>query len=85
MACLFGLSIQLSFASSRAPLPSCNSNVGSASLSGSESDGPMARTITFCDDCPTTIVPAIKTLSPVWTKPRVEMFASFELADVSRS
>ena len=36
--------------------------------------------ITFCDAWPKTIVPANRTLSPVCTKPRVEMFASFESA-----
>ena len=31
-----------------APLLSCNSSVGSASAPGTGSDGPMARTMTFC-------------------------------------
>ena len=47
MACLFGLSPQLSFSSRTAPLPSTNSNVGSASFPGNESEGPIARMITF--------------------------------------
>jgi len=34
--------------------------------------------ITFCGDDPRTIVPAMRTLSPVWTKPRVEILASLD-------
>src|SRR5437588_12663199 len=76
MACLFGLSIQLSFASRSAPEPSRNSRVGSASFPARVNDGPIARTMTFLFWLPVTIKPAIKTLSPVPTGNRVEMLAS---------
>src|SRR5947209_511881 len=76
MACLFGLSIQLSFVSRSAPEASCSSRMGLASLPASANDGPIARTMTFLFWFPVTIKPAIKTLSPVPTGKRVEMLAS---------
>ena len=85
IACLFGESIQLSFASTNAPFPSRNSRVGFSSLPGIGNDGPIALTMTFWDCEPTTIVPAMRTLSPVWTRPRVEMLANFEFAALPRS
>src|SRR5512135_3171682 len=40
------------------------------------SDGPVAVINTFCGPVPCTITPAIITLLPVWTIPRVEMLIS---------
>src|SRR5437879_284685 len=73
MACLFGLSIQLSFVSSKAPEESWSSRIGSASLSARDNEDPIARTMIFLGCVPVTIMPPTKALSPVWTKPRVEM------------
>jgi hypothetical protein len=67
------------------PFPSRSSRVGFASFPAMVNDGPMARMMTFCDEGPSTIVPAIRTVSPVWTTPLVEMLASFEFAERPRS
>src|SRR5205814_9429969 len=75
MACLLGESAQLSFESIR-PFGPCNSSVGLASLSARGSDVPIPRTITFFDCVPVMMKPPIKTLSPVSTRNRVEMFAN---------
>ena len=48
-------------------------------------DGPIARTITLRASCRVRISPPINTLSPVWTKPRVEILASLESEPASRS
>src|SRR5436190_24106569 len=72
---------QLSLQPIKAPLPSCSSNVGSASApgtlyGGAPSSGPMARIITLFGVVPCTMNPPIITLSPVCTKARVEMLPS---------
>src|SRR6266699_864455 len=72
---------QLSLEAIKAPLPSCSSNVGSANApgtlyGGAPSSGPMARIITLFGVVPCTIKPPIITLSPVWTRARVEMLPS---------
>jgi hypothetical protein len=59
--------------------------VGLSILPATVNDGPIARMITRCGAVPRTIVPANKTLSPVWTNPRVEILASFESTFPSRS
>src|SRR6476620_9141376 len=74
IACLLGLSTQLSFASIK-PLGPCSASVGSASLSASGSDVPIPRTITFFGWVPVIIKPPIRTLSPVSTRRRVEILA----------
>src|SRR6476619_3995774 len=74
MACLLGESTQLSFASIN-PLGPCNSSVGSASLSASSNDVPIARMITFFGCVPVTMNPPMRTLAPVSTRSRVEMLA----------
>src|SRR6478672_11585570 len=75
MACLLGESTQLSFASIR-PFGPCNSRVGFARLSASGGDVPIARVMTFFGCVAVTMNPPIRTLSPVSTRRRVEMFAS---------
>src|SRR3954467_8520088 len=85
MACLLGESTQLSFDCMTAPFESRNSRTGSGILPETDNEGPIPRMRTFCELGPTTIVPAIRTLSPVETNPRVEMFANLELAVVSKS
>src|SRR5437763_13079620 len=72
---------QLSLDAIKAPLPSCSSNVGSASApgtlyGGAPSSGPMARIITLFGVVPCTMKPPIITSSPVCTKERVEMLPS---------
>src|SRR6476646_9142390 len=76
MACLFGLSIQSSFDSIR-PFGPCSSRVGFWSRSEKGNDGPIARTITFFGCVPVTMNPPIKTFSPVSTRNRVEILASW--------
>ncbi len=51
--------------------------MGSASAPANRqaSDGPIARTITFFGCVPVIMNPPIRTLSPVSTRKRVEMFA----------
>ena len=58
----------------RAPEESRSSRVGSARTPVRGSDGPIARTITFFDCVPVIMNPPIKTLSPVATRKRVEIF-----------
>src|SRR4051812_38725881 len=74
IACLFGLSTQLSFASIK-PFGPCSSSVGLPSLSASGSEVPMPRTITFFGCVPVIMKPPMRTLSPVSTRKRVEIFA----------
>src|SRR5947209_2778576 len=76
IACLFGLSVQLSFDSSNAPEPSCNSRTGSARGPGTGSDGPRAMTATVFSWLPVIMKPAKRALSPVSTGRRVETLAS---------
>jgi hypothetical protein len=52
----------------------CNSKTGSDSSPVSCNEGPMARSINLLAWGPVPIRPLIKTLSPVSTKPRVEIF-----------
>ena len=75
ISCWLGASIQLSLLAINAPVPSCNSRVGSASTPARGSEGPIARTITFFGCVPVMIKPPIKTLSPVSTRRRVEILA----------
>src|ERR1051325_440852 len=66
---------QLSSSASRVPAESCNSKTGSASTpeKKAESDGPIARTITFFGCVPVIMNPPMRTLLPVSTRRRVEM------------
>src|SRR5664279_4215080 len=59
----------------RTPDESRSSRKGSASAPGNneESEGPIARMITFFGWVPVIIKPPIRTLSPVSTRRRVEM------------
>src|SRR5437868_119641 len=65
----------------RAPLPSRSSKVGSSKFPPTTppfafTDGPRARKTTFFGSLPVIIIPAMRTLSPVCTRRRVEMFKS---------
>src|SRR5437773_7793846 len=63
---------QLSLEAIKAPVPSCSSNVGSASTSGTPycvSPGPMAHTMTLFGPVPSIMNPPIITLFPVCTNP----------------
>ena len=76
---------QLSLNPIKAPVPSCNSNVGFANTLGTPngvSSGPMARRITVFDAAPSTIKPPIITLSAVCTKLRVLMLLSMAVGGV---
>ena len=76
ISCRLGASIQLSLLVIRLPALSCNSSVGFASTPSSGNEGPIARTITFFACDPVIMNPPIRTLSPVSTRKRVEMFWS---------
>ena len=67
---------QLSFTAIRLPEELRSSRMGSTSTAGNKgaSDGPIARTIIFFGCAPVMINPPIRTLSPVSTRKRVEMF-----------
>src|SRR4051812_40960046 len=80
IACLFGLSTQLSFASIR-PLGPCNSSVGLASLSASGSEVPIPRTITFFGCVPGIMKPPMRTLSPVTTLANISTRLRVETGD----
>ena len=70
------------------PFESCNSRVVAVRVFGTPngaSDGLMARIRIFAGSVPPIMNPPINTLSPVWTKPRVAMFASFAVEADSRS
>ena len=72
-----GSSCQLSFSNNKAPLPSRNSRVGSASTSLRPelvSDGPIPLTATSFAPFPVMMNPPIMTLSPISTRNRVEIF-----------
>src|SRR6476659_869132 len=74
---------QLSLEASKVPAPLCSSNVGLANTSGTPngvSSGPMARIMTLFGWLPWTMKPPIITLSAVWTKLRVLMLASMDVA-----
>src|SRR6476620_2612141 len=74
---------QLSLEAIKAPAPSCSSNVGLANTLGTPngmSSGPMARMMTRFGSLPWTMKPPIITLSSVWTKLRVLMLASMDVA-----
>src|SRR4051812_40596235 len=77
IACLFGLSTQLSLDSSSV-LPLYSSRVGFASVPAKncDNDGPIARMITFFGCVPVTMKPPMRTLSPVSTRNRVEILPS---------
>jgi hypothetical protein len=83
------LVVQLSLRRSNAPLPSCNSKVGSGSESFTPtfaSDGPMARPKTFALlSEPPRMKPPMSTSSPDRTTPRVLMLASCESATKFKS
>src|SRR5207237_6090272 len=66
---------QLSSIASKVPAESCNSKTGSASTpeKKAESDGPIARTITFFGWAPVIMNPPMRTLLPVSTRRRVEI------------
>ena len=75
MACLSGLVIQSSLNPIWAPAPLNRVSVGSLKAPFTPklaSDGPIARTRTFLGASPGTMNPPMRTLSPVWTVPRVE-------------
>src|ERR1043166_1596684 len=55
-------------------IPACSSRMGSARAPGTDTDGPIARTMTLLGCVPVTMNPPIKALSPVSTFRRVEMF-----------
>src|SRR5215475_5264713 len=77
---------QLSLKPIKAPAPLCNSNVGLANTLGTPngvSSGPMARMMTLFGWVPWTMKPPIITLSAVWTKLRVLMLASMDVAGVA--
>ena len=76
---------QLSLAAIVAPSLLCNSSVGSCSAPETGKAGPIARTSVVVGSTPRIITPPIMTLSSVCTRPRVEMFASFESTVESRS
>ena len=64
-----------------APVESNNSSIGSASglvTPPPEREGPIARSTTCLLSLPVMIMPPIKTLSPVPTFARVEMFCGSE-------
>src|SRR5213079_1197288 len=76
-----GLSCQLSFWKSNAPLPSRSSRIGSASTSlmpELTSDGPMPRTATSLGALPVMMNPPIITLSPISTRIRVEILSAWD-------
>src|SRR5256885_1485440 len=77
IACLFGLSTQLSLVSNSPPFWSCSSIVGSCIVPAKNcgNDGPIACTMTFFGCVPVIMKPPIRTLSPVSTRSRVEMLA----------
>src|SRR3954471_1952473 len=74
MACMFGEFIQSSLESIK-PLGPCNWRMGFASLSANGRDVPISRMITFFGCVPVIMKPPMRTLSPVSTRKRVEMFA----------
>src|SRR5450432_511974 len=67
---------QLSLDATRPPEEFNSSRMGSLSAPGKkeEREGPIARMITFFGCVPVMINPPIRTLSPVSTRKRVEMF-----------
>src|SRR4030095_8002614 len=72
------------------PLPLYNCRVGSAKAFGTPNleprVGPSARTSRFIEPlAPLTIKPPIITLLPVWTRPRVDMLDSCDVARTSTS
>ncbi len=77
------LSFQSSLVARRVPLPSRSSRVGSWSAPATPKDvrlGPIARTSTVASSPSPRMNPPIMTLSPVLTKPRVEMLARLPAA-----
>src|SRR6266404_668157 len=76
-----GESFQSSLPVMSAPLPACNSRVGSAIRPGTGLppeliEGPFARSRTRFTSLPLTMNPPIRLLSPVSTRARVEMFSN---------
>src|SRR5437588_12996161 len=79
ITCLLGAFIQLSLDASNPPLESYSSKIGSCNaleIPEFERLGPIARKMTFFGPLPVMINPPIMTLSPVWTKARVEILAN---------
>src|ERR1043165_8170790 len=75
-ACCTGSSFQLLFVTVAIPWP-CNSRTGSASALGTlVMEGPSARSRTRLGALPVTIKPPMPTLSPVWTRMRVERLSA---------
>src|SRR6266446_6165270 len=72
-----GSSLQLSSVIVVNPAGPCSSSTGSASASGTPdcvNEGPIARRIRCLGPVPVMMNPPMPTLSPVWTRVRVERF-----------